>query len=103
MISRRNIRVKAMQTLYTLASQENGAQGNKEAAAKILNDKLAQVLNLFTVSVLYTLRVAQYAQTDAQQRASKYLPSKEDLNVDTKIATNSFVQKMLANTSFVEK
>lgn len=103
MISRRNIRVKAMQTLYTLASQENGAQGNKETAARLLNEKLAQVLDIFTVSVLYTLRVAQYADTDAQQRGSKYLPSQADLNVDTRIANNSFVQKMLANASFVEK
>ncbi len=53
MISRRNIRVKVMQTLYTLASLEHGAQGNKEAAARILDDKLDHVLDIFTVCVLY--------------------------------------------------
>ena len=103
MISRRNIRVKVMQTLYTTSSLEHGSQGNKEAAAKILNDKLEHVLDIFTVSVLYSLRIAQYAETDAQRRSSKFLPSAEDMNVDTSIAVNGFVLKILQNPSFVEK
>lgn len=103
MISRRNIRVKVMQTLYTLASLEHGAKENHNAAERILNDKLEHVLDIFTVSVLYTLRIAQYAETDAAQRSSKYLKSAEDLNVNTGIATNGFVLKMLSNASFNEK
>ena len=103
MISRRNIRVKVMQTLYTLASLSDGAQGNKTAATRILNDKLDHVLDIFTVSVLYTLRIAQYAETDARQRSSRYLKVAEDQNVDTSIAVNGFVTKMLANVSFNEK
>jgi N utilization substance protein B len=92
-----------MQTLYTLTSHEHGAQGNKDAAIRILNDKLEHVLDIFTVSVLYTMRIAQYAETDAQQRASKYLPTTEDRNVDTRIATNSFVSKLMNNASLKEK
>ena len=92
-----------MQTLYTLASLSDGAQGNKEAAARILNDKLDHVLDIFTVVVLYTLRVAQYAETDAQKRTDRYLKVVEDLNIDTSIAVNTFVTKMLANDSFNEK
>jgi N utilization substance protein B len=103
MISRRNIRVKVMQTLYTLATLENGPQGNKAASARILNDKLEHVLDIFTVCVLYSLRIAQYAETDAQRRSSKYLPSAEDMNVDTSISLNSFVLKMLETPSFKEK
>lgn len=103
MISRRNIRVKVMQTLYTLATLNDGAQGNKQAAAKILTDKLDQVLDIFTVSVLYTLRIAQYAETDAQQRSARYLKVAEDQNVNTQIAENNFVLKMFANASFNEK
>ena len=103
MISRRNIRVKVMQTLYTLSSFEHGAQGNKETAATILNVKLSQVLDLFTVSVLYTLRIAEYADIDARQRASKYLVTTDDRNADTRIATNSFVQMLHNNKSFNER
>jgi N utilization substance protein B len=103
MISRRNIRVKVMQTLYTLASLENGEQGNNDAATRILNDKLEQVLDIFTVAVLYTLRIAQYAETDAQNRSFKYLRSNEDLNVNTSISANGFLLKMLGNDSLNEK
>lgn len=92
-----------MQTLYTLASLEHGEQGNKEAGARILNDKLEQVLDIFTVSVLYALRAAQYAETDAVHRSAKYLTTAEDRNVNTRIAENGFVLKMLANSSFTEK
>ncbi len=92
-----------MQTLYTLATLENGAQGNKAVADKILKDKLDHVLDIFTVSVLYVLRVAQYSETDAARKASKYLPSDADKNVDTKIAANGFLLKMLANQSLEEK
>ena len=103
MISRRNIRVKVMQTLYTLASLEDGAQPSSHSAIKILNEKLDQVLDIFCVAVLYTVRVAQYSETNAKQRASKYLATAEDLNVNTAIAKNSFITRMLNNASFAER
>ncbi len=103
MISRRNIRVKVMQTLYSLATLTDGAQGNKEIAAKMLNEKLDHVLDIFTVSVLYTLRIAQYAETDATQRSNRYLKVAEDQNVNTSIADNEFVTKLLSNASLTEK
>lgn len=103
MISRRNIRVKVMQTLYTLATLENGAQGNKAVADRILKDKLDHVLDIFTVSLLYLVRIAEYAETDAQQKAAKYLPTTADKNVNTKISGNGFLTKLSGNPSFIEK
>lgn len=92
-----------MQTLYTLSSLEHGRQGITDTAATILNNKLAQVLDLFTVAVLYTVRIAQYADVDARQRASKYLATTSDQNIDVRLATNSFVNGMLANKTFAER
>jgi N utilization substance protein B len=92
-----------MQTLYSLATHEHGAQGNKQAAIRILKDKLDHVLDIFTVSVMYTVRIAQYADIDARLRSSKYLPTAADLNADTRLATNSFISRILANVSFNEK
>jgi transcription antitermination protein NusB len=104
MISRRNIRVKVMQTLYTLATMEPGEQEvNKKIGSTILNDKLARSLDLFTISILYTVRVAQYAEADALRKTSKYLPTADDLNVSTKIAGNEFVWQILGNQTFSEK
>lgn len=104
MISRRNIRVKVMQTLYTVAASEPGEQDlNKKIGSRILNEKLDRSLDLFTISILFTFRVAQYAERDAQQRSAKYLPSAADLNVNTKIAGNDFMWQVLGNQTFSEK
>lgn len=104
MISRRNIRVKLMQTLYTIASTPHtDVNESKKAGAAILNDKLAKALDLFVISVLYTLRTAQYAESDALHRASKYLVTEEDKNVSTKIAGNDFLWQILENKTFSER
>ncbi|RYZ54855.1 MAG: transcription antitermination factor NusB [Sphingobacteriales bacterium] len=104
MISRRNIRVKVMQTLYTLETMEPGEQElDKRLGNNILNDKLKRALDLFVISILYTVRTAQYSETDAHQKASKYLPTQDDLNISTKIAGNTFVWDVLSNNTFTEK
>lgn len=104
MISRRNIRVKVMQTLYTLTSMEPGSMElTKKTGSTILDDKLNRSLDLFIVSILYTFRTAQHAEVIAVQRSAKFLPTAEDLNVSTKIAGNEFMWKVLANETFKEK
>lgn len=104
MISRRNIRVKVMQTLYTVASTEpNDQEMNKKTGSRLLDEKLNHSLDLFTISILYITRIAQYVEADARLRASKYLPTKEDLNVNTKIAGNEFLWQILSNQTFTEK
>jgi N utilization substance protein B len=104
MISRRNIRVKVMQTLYVLAVSEPGEQElTKKAGSKLLDDKLDRSLDLFIVSILYLLRVGEYALIDAQQRSSKYLQSEEDKNVNTKIVDNEFLKTISSNKSFQDR
>src|SRR5687767_850795 len=122
MISRRNIRVKVMQTLYTVESQL--AESNMEetpgsgAAAgsggpgktppgkksfdpvKLLQNHFDQTRQLF-IFLIHTLsEVALYAETDARNRASKHLPTAQDLNVNTKIARNDLLQKILDLPSY---
>ncbi|MBO9151421.1 transcription antitermination factor NusB [Chitinophaga sp. GCM10012297] len=99
MISRRNIRVKVMQTLYAMDTMEQETV-KPGTATGLLNEKLDQTCQIFTY-ILYTLaRVAQYAETDAQARAGKHLPSAEDLAVNTKIAGNDFVFQVLQDKGF---
>jgi N utilization substance protein B len=76
---------------------------SKKIGSTILNEKLSRSLDLFTISILYTFRVAQYAETDARLRSSKYLPSAEDMSVNTKIAGNDFLWQIYGNQTFTEK
>jgi transcription antitermination factor NusB len=97
MISRRNIRVKVMQTLYTLNTVD-GEQ--KTDPIKLLQKQIDASRQLF-VYLLYTLtEVARYAETDSVKRASKNLPSQQDLNVNTKLSGNEFLWRILENPSF---
>ncbi|UYQ94235.1 transcription antitermination factor NusB [Chitinophaga horti] len=97
MISRRNIRVKVMQTLYTLETMEQVKPGT---ATSLLNEKLDQTSQVFTYLLYMVTQVAQYAETDSQARASKHLPSEEDLNVSTKIAGNEFLYQIINDNGF---
>ncbi len=100
MISRRNIRVKVMQTLYAMDTMEQETV-KPGTAMSLLNEKLDQTCQIFTYLLFSMARVAQYAETDAQQRASKHLPSAEDLSVNTKIAGNDFVFQVLNDKGFL--
>lgn len=93
-----------MQTLYTLATTGvSNLEEQKKQGASLLDDKIKRFLDLFVISVLYTTRIAQYAEKDAGKRASKYLPTADDLNVNIKIAGNEFLWKILENVTFTEK
>lgn len=92
-----------MQTLYNLATAEDEAGKSDLNPDRLLTEKLERSLDLFTLAVLYTIAVAQYAETDARLRSSKYLPSAEDLVVSTRIAGNDFALSVLANETFASR
>lgn len=98
MISRRNIRVKVMQTLYTLSTMD--AEQNIADPVRTLQKQVDASRQLF-VYLLYCLtEVARYAEKDSHRRASKNLPSEQDLNVNTKISGNELLWKILESRSF---
>lgn len=107
MISRRNIRVKVMQTLYIVVTSEGGlkllpsGQAGSEAQ-KILQAHFTQTRELFVYLTYFLTEVCRYAETDVHQRAGKHLPSYADLHVNTKIAGNKILWRMLEDTSFKE-
>ncbi|MEY3432992.1 MAG: transcription antitermination factor NusB [Bacteroidota bacterium] len=98
MISRRSIRVKVMQCLYAVESETGDLK--PEQAAALLDKYLAQTGTLFAFTIYLVTEIARYAETDSINRASKHLPSQEDLNVNTKIAGNTLLWKILESSSF---
>ena len=103
MISRRNIRIKVMQTLYALTTLEENKQADLTLAAGMLDEKLEQVLDLFAVSLLFTFSVAEFAETEARQRATRYLKAEADSDIETKLAHAPYVQKMLTDKTFLDR
>lgn len=88
-----------MQTLYAMDTMEQGTV-KPGTATSLLNEKLDQTSQIFTYLLFSVARVAQYAETDAQNRASKHLPSANDLAVNTKIAGNDFIFQVLGDKGF---
>lgn len=100
MISRRNIRVKVMQTLYALETQEGLIAAGD--ALRQLHRHFDQSRKLLLCLTNFLTEVARYAETDARQRASKHLPSEQDLAVNTKIAGNTLLWQILEHPSYVQ-
>lgn len=97
MLSRRNIRVKVMQTLYSLESMNNETRVGEPL--QILQKKLEQSRVLFAYLIAYITEVALFAEKDAIKKAGKYLPTESDLTTSTKIAGNEIIWAGLENLS----
>ena len=98
MISRRNIRVKVMQTLYSIDSMNGEVKPGEPIS--ILTRQIEQSRELFTYLVYFITEVARYAEKDARQKASKHLPTALDLNINTRIAGNELLWKILEDPGF---
>lgn len=100
MISRRNIRVKVMQALYAVDSM--GAEIKPNEAALILKKKIEQTRQLFIYLVYFITETARYAETNARLKAGKHLPTAADLSINTKIAGNELLWKILETPGYKE-
>ena len=87
-----------MQTLYTLDSMNGDSKPGEPQS--ILTKKIEQSTLLFTYLIYFITEVARFAEKDALQKASKHLPTAGDLAINTKIAGNELLWKILEDTSF---
>jgi transcription antitermination protein NusB len=70
---------------------------------KILKSHLDQTRSLFIYLIYFLTELTRYAETDSHHRASKHLPSAEDLHVNIKIAGNELLLKMLEDPALKEQ
>ncbi len=89
-----------MQSLYTIDSMGNDI--NPAQAARLLKKQIDQSRALFVYLVYFLTEVARYAEKDALKKASKHLPSEQDLNISTRIAGNELLWKIVEEQSYAE-
>ena len=87
-----------MQTLYTLQTIKEEQKGID--AIKLLQKQIDASRQLFIYLLYCITEISRYAETDSLRRASKNLPSVQDLNVNIKMAGNEFLWKILEHPSF---
>ncbi len=87
-----------MQTLYNVTTLESELKPGEPQ--KILQNHFDQTRQLFVHLTYFLTEVCRYAETDAHQRAGKHLPTYEDLHVNTKLAGNKILWKLLEDSTF---
>ena len=100
MISRRNIRIKVFQSIYELDQQYDTV--NPDLSKKVLDDKILETGALLAASTHLMFLLAEYVLIHANQKASKYTATHDDLNVNKKLAGNIILQQLKKNNSFSE-
>lgn len=90
-----------MQTLYTIETVDNFLKPGEPQ--RILQQHFNQTRSLLVYLTWFLTEVARYAETQAHKRASKHLPTAEDLSVNTKIAGNDILWKMLEDGALKEQ
>ncbi len=88
-----------MQTLYTVSTLESET-GDPQ---KILQQHFDQTRALLVYLIYFITEVTRYAETDSHKRAAKHLPTQDDLHVNTKIAGNQLLWKIMEDASFKEQ
>ncbi len=89
-----------MQTLYTMMLENRADTGE---AQKILQQHFDQTRSLLVYFIYFLTEVIAYAKTDASHRASKHLPTYEDLHVNTKITGNELIRKFSGDKNLQEQ
>jgi transcription antitermination protein NusB len=98
MINRRNIRIKALQVIYSFDLA--GISPTPTEINKALKTKFSQTSDLLNYLVTLTADVARYVEIYSNKKASKHLPTAADLAINIKLAGNEVLWQLLENNSF---
>ncbi len=97
MLSRRSVRIKAMQLLFAVNRDHDlTVDEAKERFWKSIND----TFNLYLLNLAVILRVTQIAQRDLENRKKKHLPNDLDKIFKDKIYNNSLIKNLEQNAVF---
>ena len=99
MLSRRNVRIKVMQVLYSLNRDESMSL---EEAMTQYRQSVNRSFELYLFNLWQLLQTALYAKEDYTRRNAKLLPSDEDKQFITKLCDNPLTRSLLENTELLK-
>ena len=92
MLSRRNIRIKVMQILYSMSRDP---MLTIDEALRRYQESIEQSYLLYLFNIHYFTLVARYATQDAARKSAKLLPSEEDKRFTAKLYENGLMQSLV--------
>ena len=87
-----------MQVLYGITTFEENPSPAK--IHELLDKQLVQTRQLFVYLTWFLTQVLRYTETYAFKKASKHLPTQEDLNINTKLAGNELLWLIIEKSDF---
>lgn len=98
MLSRRSVRVKVLQLLYMLNRDEDLKFTDM---VKGYNDGIWKAYELYIFQLYLLLKVTQQAESDAQTRAAKLLPSDDDRAFKPVLYSNNCTKSLATHVGFL--
>ncbi|MCB9257091.1 MAG: transcription antitermination factor NusB [Chitinophagales bacterium] len=98
MISRRILRVKVMQVLYSHYIGGSDLSSLKQEG--MLLGRIQKTKQLYFVYLQYLIEICHYALVDATKRSNKYILKDEDKDINTDLAKNSIILQLIANEAY---
>ncbi|MEO6979304.1 MAG: transcription antitermination factor NusB [Mucilaginibacter sp.] len=98
MLNRRHLRVKVLQSLYAYHQSNSGDIKQHE---KNLLQTIDKVYEMYIWMLSLISEVTSYAENDAEERATKHLPTADDLNANLKLLSNRFILSLHQNKDYL--
>jgi len=95
MLNRRHIRVKVMQSIYSIDCKP---EFNLPQEEKFLKESIAQIYNLYLLMLDLMVEVHAFAKEDAERHANKILATEEERNPNMRFINNEMLHKLSENT-----
>lgn len=100
MLSRRHLRIKALQALYAHFIK---ADSDLALAEKNLLKSTERLYELAVYQLSFLVEIVKFAEMRIEENKKKFYPTEEDLNPNTKFVDNAFILKLSQNRDYLRR
>ncbi len=97
MLNRRQIRIKALQTVY--AHFQSGSD-DLAATEKTLKMNMDKLYDLYIWQLSFLIEIIDFAEARIEENRNKYLPTEDDIHPNTRFVHNRFIKQLRQNIGF---
>ncbi len=100
MLSRRHLRIKALQSLYAFF-----VSGNEQIviAEKNMLKNVEKIYQLIIYQLSFLTEIVKFSQLRAEEAKKKFYPTEEDINPNTRFINNRFIGQLSNNKEFIQR
>lgn len=100
MLSRRSVRIKALQLLFSVNRDQ---ELTIEEARKRYWGYIEDTFSLYILNIYTLINVTKVASIDSANRKKKHLPTEQDKVFSDKLYNNSLIKNLDLNSSFIKR